>query len=91
MKSNPLIGICNLLIGLSVENNYYSQKKLFSRPVLSLGIVLLITFPFVWYIIDSTLVSENLKFFLGPGFALILTSLCTSYSIAQAEKKVKNK
>ncbi|MHA1990005.1 MAG: hypothetical protein ACW981_00585 [Candidatus Hodarchaeales archaeon] len=87
----PLIGLSNLIIGLSIEKQHYLTNKLFSRPVFTLGIVLLISFPFIWLITEFLIISQSLKFVIGPGLALILTSLSTSYSMAQAEKQVKNK
>jgi hypothetical protein len=86
-----LIGLSSLIIGLSIEKQHYSKNKLFSRPVFVLGLVLLTSFPFIWAITEFLIVSQNLRFVIGPGFALILTSLSTSYSMAQAEKQVKNK
>ena len=86
----PLIGFCSLIIGLTIEKRHYLSKKLFSRPLLILGIVFLISFPFLWLILRFNTISNEVELFLGPGFALILTALCTSYSMAQAEKQVIN-
>ena len=82
-----LLGLCSLIIGLTIEREHYLAKNLFSRPILFLGIVLLVTFPLIWYAIEFYADSQ-LNLVIGPAFALIFTSLSTSYSIAQAEKRV---
>ena len=86
----PLIGICNVVIGYSIEKKYFMEHKLFSRPVFILGVVFLVSYPFIWLITEYIITTQNLLYVITPGFALILTSLSTSYSLAQAEKKVKN-
>ncbi|MHA2225788.1 MAG: hypothetical protein ACXAC8_11320 [Candidatus Hodarchaeales archaeon] len=80
----PLLGLANLIIGLSIEHFHYSKKELFARPILFYSICLLVTTPLL--LIPE--LQQN-TFFVSV-LALILASLNTSYSIAQAEKKVVN-
>jgi hypothetical protein len=85
----PLLGLGSLIIGMTAENYHYSNDMLYARPILSLGIVLLLTSPAVVSIL--ILLPGELNIFLTPGIALILASLSTSFSMYQAEKKVVNK
>ncbi|MFX0173566.1 MAG: hypothetical protein ACFE9L_16875 [Candidatus Hodarchaeota archaeon] len=85
----PLLGLGSFIIGMTAESYHYSNDMLFARPILSLGIVLLLTSPLVVLIL--VLLPDELNIFLTPGIALILASLCTSFSMYQAEKKVVNK
>ncbi|MFW9994895.1 MAG: hypothetical protein ACFFD4_22835 [Candidatus Odinarchaeota archaeon] len=85
----PLLGVSSLIVGLTAEQRHFSANKLFARPVLLLGLVLLLSSPVVFLIVY--LIPDAPELFIIPGFALLLTSLSTSYSMAQAEKKVVNK
>jgi len=85
----PLLGISSFIVGITAEQYHYSKSMLFARPILLLGMVLLISSPII-YLFFILLPGEP-NIFLTPGFALILTSLSTSYSMYQAEKKVVSK
>ena len=83
----PLLGIANLIIGLTTERFHYNKQELFAQPILLLGSFLLITTPFLFFLLAviPNLPEDN---FLAPALALIISSLSTSYSIYVAEKKV---
>ena len=85
----PLLGLASLIIGLTAEQNHFSNNRLFARPIFSLGLVLLAFSPLVLLILLMEPNEPNI--FITPGIALILASLCTSYSMYQAEKKVVSK
>ncbi len=82
----PLLGLASLVIGITAEQFHYSNNMLFARPILLLGIVLLISSPIVAIVFVFAPGESNT--FITPGIALILASLSTSYSMYQAEKKV---
>ena len=83
----PLLGLANLIIGVTTERFHYKKQELFSQPILLFSIFLLIATPFLFFFLAVTpdLPENN---FLTPALALILASLSTSYSIYLAEKKV---
>ena len=81
----PLLGISNLLVGVVAENSLYRNNLIFSRPLLFSGLGLLLTSPMVFVFI---LQFEEINTFIISSFALILVSLTTSFSMAQAEKRV---
>jgi hypothetical protein len=83
----PLLGLANLIIGVTTERYHYSKQELYAQPILLFSILLLITTPLLFIIplINPNLPEDN---FLAPAIALILASLSTSYSIYLAEKKV---
>ena len=85
----PLLGICNTLVGLTAETAYYKKNKLFSRPLLINGLLLLVSAPIILIILTSIITEPNV--FIALGFALIITSLTTSYAMGLAEKRVVNK
>ncbi|MFX1283946.1 MAG: hypothetical protein ACFFB5_09835 [Promethearchaeota archaeon] len=85
----PLLGISSLIVGLTAEQYHFSRNMLFTRPILLLGIALLVTSPIVFLVLSLLPGEPNV--FLTPGIALILASLSTSYSMYQAEKKVVSK
>jgi hypothetical protein len=85
----PLLGLGSLIVGITVETFHYSNNMLFARPILLLGIVLLIASPAVFLLV--TILPGEPNIFITPGVALILASLSTSYSMYQAEKKVVSK
>ncbi|MHA2247441.1 MAG: hypothetical protein ACXADY_21010 [Candidatus Hodarchaeales archaeon] len=83
----PLLGLANLIIGVTIEHFHYSKNELFARPILLYSIFLLISTPIL---VVLTIISPNLLDynFITLALALILASLDASYSIVQAEKKV---
>jgi hypothetical protein len=85
----PLLGLGSFIVGITAERYHYSNDLLFARPILLLGIVLLITSPIVFLVL--ILLPGEPNVFLTSGIALILASLSTSYSMYQAEKKVVSK
>ncbi|MFX1507077.1 MAG: hypothetical protein ACFFDC_13360 [Promethearchaeota archaeon] len=85
----PLLGLASLIVGLSSEQIHFSNNMLFARPILLLGTALLVFSPIVFFILLLEPGDPNI--FITPGIALILTSLSTSYSMYQAEKKVVSK
>lgn len=85
----PLLGLGSLIVGITTEQNHFSNDMLFSRPILLLGIALLVSSPIIFFVLLLQPGEPNL--FITPGIALILASLSTSYSMYQAEKKVVSK
>ncbi len=85
----PLLGLSSLIVGITAESYHYSNDMLFARPILLLGIVLLLSSPIVFVVVSLLPGEPNI--FITPGIALILASLSTSYSMYQAEKKVVSK
>ncbi len=85
----PLLGLASLIVGITTEQNYFSNDMLFSRPILLLGVALLVSSPIIFFVLLLQPGEPNL--FITPGIALILASLSTSYSMYQAEKKVVSK
>lgn len=84
----PLLGLANLIIGVTVERYHYNKQELFARPILLYALLLLLSTPVLLVIILNTSnIPQN--YFISPLIALILTSLASSYSIHQAEKKVE--
>ncbi|UCE14263.1 MAG: hypothetical protein JSV04_03575 [Candidatus Heimdallarchaeota archaeon] len=83
----PLLGLANLIIGLTTEHYHFSKNELFARAILLYSIFLLISTPFliIFTIIDPNLLNYN---FIALALALVLASINASYSIVQAEKKV---
>ncbi len=81
----PLLGISNLLMGVAVENSLYKNNSILSRPLLVSGLGLLLTSPLVFMFI---LQFQEINTFIISSIALILVSLTTSYSMAEAEKRV---
>jgi hypothetical protein len=83
----PLLGMSNLLIGVTTERYHYNKQELFGQPILVFSILLLIATPFliILLVLIPNLPEDNN---LAPALALILASLSTSYSIYLAEKKV---
>ncbi len=83
----PLLGIANLIIGVSTERYHYKKQELFAQPILIFSIFLLSATPFLFIllVVIPNLPPDN---YLAPALALILASLSTSYSIYLAEKKV---
>ena len=85
----PLIGLSSLIVGLTAEQKHFSSNKLFSRPLLIFGVVMVTTSPVVFVVLELLPgVQENV---IVAGIALIIAAICSSYSMAQAEKKVVNK
>jgi hypothetical protein len=80
----PLLGLANLIIGVTTERFHYKKQELLAQPILIFSILLLIATPFLFAVIPN-LPDDN---YLTPAVALILASLSTSYSIYLAEKKV---
>lgn len=85
----PLLGFGSFIVGITAERYHYSNDLLFARPILLLGVVLLITSPILFLVL--ILLPGEPNIFLTPGIALILASLSSSYSMYQAEKKVVSK
>ncbi|MHA2295678.1 MAG: hypothetical protein ACXADA_06640 [Candidatus Hodarchaeales archaeon] len=85
----PLVGTSSLIIGLTSEKDHFSNNKLFARPILTIGLVILISSPVVLLVL--VLLPGVPVIFITSGIALVLASLSTSFSMAQAEKKVVNK
>lgn len=85
----PLIGVCNIIVGLTSETTYYKKNQLFSRPLLINGVMLVLSTPILLIILLLVLNEPNN--IIAPGCALIITSLTTSYTMALAEKRVVNK
>ncbi len=83
----PLLGLANLIIGVTTERFHYNKQELFSQPVLLFSIFLLIATPFL-FIFLAVIPDLPENTYLSPALALILASLSTSYSIFLAEKKV---
>lgn len=83
----PLLGLANLIIGVTTEHYHFSKKELFARPILLYSILLLTSTPIlvILIVINPDLLDYN---FITLAIALILASLNASYSIVQAEKKV---
>lgn len=82
----PLLGLANLIIGVTTERFHYNKQELFAQPILLFSIFLLIATPFLFFLLA---VIPNLpENSFTPALALILASLSTSYSIYLAEKKV---
>jgi len=81
----PLLGISNLLMGVAAENSLYQNNSILSRPLLISGLGLLLTSPLVFMFI---LQFKEINTFIISSIALILVSLTTSYSMAEAEKRV---
>ncbi|MHA1977491.1 MAG: hypothetical protein ACW98I_11360 [Candidatus Hodarchaeales archaeon] len=82
----PLLGLANLIIGVTTERFHYKKQELYSQPILIFSIFLLIATPFLLILI--ALIPDLDDNYLTPALALILASLSTSYSIYLAEKKV---
>ena len=80
----PLLGLANLIIGVTTERFHYNNQELLAQPILLFSILLLISTPFLFAILPL-FPEDN---YLTPIIALILASLSTSYSIYLAEKKV---
>jgi hypothetical protein len=83
----PLLGLANLIIGVTTERFHYNKGELYAQPMLLFSIFLLISTPFLFILlaIIPNLPEDN---YLTPALALILASLSTSASIYLAEKKV---
>ncbi len=83
----PLLGLANLIIGVTTERFHYNKQELYAQPILLFSIFLLIATPFLFFLLAviPDLPEEN---YFSPALALILASLSTSYSIYLAEKKV---
>ncbi len=80
----PLLGLANLIIGVTTERYHYKKQELLTQPILLFSIVLLVATPFLFVVLPS-IPEDNV---LTPAVALVLASLSTSYSIYLAEKKV---
>lgn len=85
----PLIGLSSLIVGLTAEQKHFSNNKLFSRPLLSFGAIMIVSSPVVYLVL--VLLPEVQESIVAAGVALIIAAICSSYSMAQAEKKVVNK
>jgi hypothetical protein len=83
----PLLGLANLIIGVTIENFHYSKNELLARPLLLYAICLLVSAPLLLGLAALNPEFEGFNI-LTLAFALILASLNASYSIVQAEKKV---
>ena len=83
----PLLGIANLIIGVTTERFHYNKQELFAQPILLFSIFLLAATPFLFILLAvmPNLLEDN---YFASALALILASLSTSYSIYLAEKKV---
>ena len=85
----PLLGFANLIIGMTIEHYHFSKQELFNRPILTFSICLLISTPILFTLL-LFIPDRSVYNFIVTGIGMIIASLTTSYSIAQAEKKVVN-
>jgi len=83
----PLLGIANFIIGMTIEHYHFSKQELFNRPILTFSICLLVSTPILFTLL-LFIPDQSVHNLIVTGIGMIIASLTTSYSIAQAEKKV---